>query len=191
MFLRAASAAEQALDGGVVQGGPRGRRESVSLAFVTALQLLPASQRAVLILREVLGFPAADVADQLDMSVAAVNSALQRARATLAAGVRGPSRSRQLTDTDRVVLGRFVDAWHRRAIDELVALLHEDAVLRMPPQPLELRGWDAVAGFFATVPAGGRLDLFRLTPTRANGHPAIPLTYPTRQVTTLPTASWS
>jgi RNA polymerase sigma-70 factor (ECF subfamily) len=71
------------------------------------------------------------------------------------------------------VLGRFVDAWHRRAIDELAALLHEDAVLRMPPQPLELRGRDDVAGFFATVPAGGRLDLFRLTPTRANGQPAV------------------
>jgi RNA polymerase sigma-70 factor (ECF subfamily) len=149
------------------------RRESVSLAFVTALQLLPASQRAVLILRDVLAFPAADVADQLDMSVAAVNSALQRARAALAPGTRGPSRSRRLTDTDRVVLGRFVDAWHRRAIDELAALLHEDAVLRMPPQPLELRGRDDVAGFFATVPAGGRLDLFRLTPTRANGQPAV------------------
>ncbi|HEX6325392.1 MAG TPA: RNA polymerase subunit sigma-70 [Jiangellaceae bacterium] len=149
------------------------RRESVSLAFITALQLLPASQRAVLILRDVLAFPSAEVADILNTSVAAVNSAVQRARAAVAAGVDGLPPARPLTDTDRIVLGRFVDAWHRRAIDELAALLHEDVVLRMPPEPVQVRGRQDVAGFFATVPAAGRLDVMRLRPTRANGHLAV------------------
>jgi len=150
------------------------QRESVALAFVAALQLLPATQRAVLILRDVLTLPSAEVAELLDSSVAAVNSALQRARTTLAANPAGwPAQPRPLTPTDRAVLDRFVYAWHRCDIDGLAALLHEDAVLRMPPQPHPVQGRDQIAQFFATVPAAGRLDQIRLRPTGANGQLAL------------------
>ena len=149
------------------------RRESVSLAFVAALQLLPATQRAVLVLREVLDWRAGEVAGLLDCTVAAVNSALQRARATVRAAMPGGSGRRRLDADDRRVLARFVDAWQRRDIDGLAALLRADVELRMPPEAMEFHGRDAVIGFFATVPAGGRLELIRLVPTRANGRPAL------------------
>ncbi len=150
------------------------RRESVALAFVAALQLLPATQRAVLILREVLDVPAREVADLLDTTVAGVNSALQRARATLAAAAptvgttHGPLDQRQ-----QRVLDAFLHAWHACDIGALAAVLRDDVTLTMPPQAIRIDGRDAVAGFFATVPAGGRLDLIRLVVTRANGHPAL------------------
>lgn len=149
-----------------------GRRESVALAFIVALQLLPATQRAVLILRDVLAFSAAEVADLLDTSVPAVNSALQRARSTLdGAGGRPPGRP--LEDVERQLLTRFVDAWQRSDIPALSALLREDVILRMPPEPVEFRSRAAVTGFFATVPAGGHLDRLPLRVTAANGQPAV------------------
>jgi RNA polymerase sigma-70 factor, ECF subfamily len=152
-------------------------RESVALAFVAALQLLPASQRAVLILRDVLAWPARQVADHLGTSVPAVNSALQRARTTLdqahgpvatAAAARRPDGPRE-----RRLVEAFVRAWHDRDIPALAALLRDDATLTLPPQSILIAGRDAVTAFFATVPADGRLDLIRLVPTRANGHPAL------------------
>jgi RNA polymerase sigma-70 factor (ECF subfamily) len=147
------------------------RRESVSLAFVTALQLLPATQSAVLILREVLGWSAAEVADLLDTTVAAVNSALQRARATIRAAASVPARP--LPEREREIVAGFVRAWHRCDIDGLAALLREDVIMRMPPEAMDLYGRADVVGFFATVPAQGRLETIRLVSTRANGQPAL------------------
>jgi RNA polymerase sigma-70 factor, ECF subfamily len=151
------------------------RRESVALAFITALQRLPARQRAALILRDVLAWNAAEVAALLQISVPAVNSALQRARATLpatqpAASVNGRP---QLDDHQRQILDRFVDAWQRCDIDALAAVLREDVILSMPPELITITGRAQVTRFFATVPAGGRLDTIRLVATRANGHPAL------------------
>lgn len=151
------------------------RRESVALAFITALQLLPGTQRAVLILREVLGWPAQQVADLLDTTVAAVNSALQRARATVAQPRTGtaPLASRPDGVRERRVVEAFVRAWHARDIPALAALLRDDATLHMPPEAILITGRHPVAEFFATVPADGRLDLIRLVETRANDHPAL------------------
>jgi RNA polymerase sigma-70 factor, ECF subfamily len=149
------------------------RRESVALAFVAALQLLPATQRAVLILREVLGWSAREVADLLDTTVAGVNSALQRARATLNAAPVSSHAPADLSPHETRLLAGFLRAWHACDIPALAALLREDVTLTMPPQTIHIVGRDAVAGFFATVPANGRLDRIRLVPTRANGHPAL------------------
>jgi RNA polymerase sigma-70 factor (ECF subfamily) len=149
------------------------RRESVALAFIAALQLLPARQRAVLILRDVLAWPARDVAGLLDNGVASVNSALQRARTTLAAANPAAVASRALGDDERQVLDSFVRAWQACDIPALAALLRDDATLTMPPQAIQVTGRRDVARFFATVPAEGRLDLIRLVRTRANGHPAV------------------
>jgi RNA polymerase sigma-70 factor, ECF subfamily len=152
------------------------RRDSVALAFIVALQRLPATQRAALLLRDVLAYSPAETAGLLDTSVAAANSLLQRARATLHAD-RGRSaterRGKALDATDRQVVARFVDAWQRRDIPALAALLAEDAILRMPPQRAEFIGRTAIADFFATVPADGRLDLIDLVEVRANGQPAL------------------
>jgi RNA polymerase sigma-70 factor (ECF subfamily) len=148
------------------------RRESVSLAFIAALQLLPATQRAALILRDVLAWRGEEVAQLLDTSVAAVNSALQRARATLRQAMPGTG-SRPLDTDDRNVLARFMDAWHRRDIAALAALLREDVAMRMPPEPMVFHGRAAVADFFATVPANGALETIPLVATRANGQPAV------------------
>ena len=151
------------------------RRESIALAFITALQRLPARQRAALILRDVLAWSAVEVADLLEISVPAVNSALQRARATLP-GTRpadaGLARPR-LDDHQRQVLDRFTDAWQRCDINALAALLREDVILSMPPELTRITGRAEVTRFFATVPAGGRLDTIRLVATGANGHPAL------------------
>jgi RNA polymerase sigma-70 factor (ECF subfamily) len=151
------------------------RRESVALAFITALQRLPARQRAALILREVLAWNAAEVAALLEISVPAVNSALQRARATLS-GTRPADNAAahpRLDDHQRQMLDRFTDAWQRCDIDALAALLREDVVLSMPPELATITGRAEVTRFFATVPAGGRLDTIRLIRTAANGHPAL------------------
>lgn len=147
------------------------QRESVTLAFVSALQLLPATQRAAVILKDVLAFSSAEIADVLDSSVAAVNSGLQRARAKLRAAT--PDTTGELTPDDLAVLEQFVDAWSRRDIVRLTNLLSEDATLRMPPQPMTLHGPHEIMGFLSTVPAGGRLDLIPLIVTAANGHPAL------------------
>lgn len=148
------------------------RRESVSLAFISALQLLPATQRAVVILRDVLAWHAEEVAELLETSIASVTSTLQRARATLR-GALPAGRRRPLNADDRRVLARFVEAWHRRDIPGLAALLREDVEMRMPPDPAEFFGREAVAEFFATVPEGGALDTIPLTITSANGQPAL------------------
>jgi RNA polymerase sigma-70 factor (ECF subfamily) len=148
------------------------RRESVALAFTAALQLLPARQRAALILRDVLAFSAAETADLLDAGVPAVNSALQRARATLRTLEPGELQ-RPLPAEERRLLERFVAAWARNDVPALAALLREDVVLRMPPEPLEFRGRAAVAEFFATVPGDGHLERIWLRPTAANGQSAL------------------
>lgn len=148
------------------------QRETVTLAFVSALQRLPATQRAVLILRDVLAWTGAEVADLLQTSVPAVNSSLQRARTTMRASAR-PTTVKPLSARERDVLDRFVRAWHDCDIQALADLLREDAILSMPPELATVIGRDRVVDFFATVPADGRLDLILLAPTRANGQPAL------------------
>jgi RNA polymerase sigma-70 factor, ECF subfamily len=141
-------------------------RETIRLAFVTALQHLPARQRAVLILREVLSWHAAEVAELLETSVASVNSALQRARATLA--VRDVSRSSGVpTDYQRALLARYVDAFERYDIDSLVSLLHDDAVMSMPPYDFWLRGSVEMGRWFLGQGIGCRGS--PLVATVANG----------------------
>jgi RNA polymerase sigma-70 factor (ECF subfamily) len=144
-------------------------REGIELAFLVAIQQLPGRQRAVLLLRDVLGWTGPEVAELLDSTVAAVNSALQRARDTidreLPAPVPAPPRH-----AERDLLRRYVDAWERVDMDGLVALLREDAVLRMPPERT-VAGRAAIARFFATVEGCGP-GRSMLTPTRANGRPA-------------------
>jgi RNA polymerase sigma-70 factor (TIGR02960 family) len=157
--------------------GPEARyeqTESISLAFVTALQVLPPRQLAVLILRDVLGFHANEVADMLDSSVESVKSALKRARASL--------QHRRSTTDDRepppacdspsedAIVAKFVHAWESADLDALVALLTDDVFMSMPPMPFEYEGRDVVARFCASIFRAGRR--FDLVPTRANGQPA-------------------
>src|SRR5262245_56304196 len=156
--------------------GPEARyqqTEAISLAFVTALQVLPARQRAVLILREVLGYRAQEVADMLDSTVESVNSALKRARAGLrrrlpTTGDREPPPAPD-SRAERALVAQFVRAWESRDIDGLVALLTTDVSVSMPPIPLEYHGRDAVARFFDSLMRRRSHDL---VPTRANGQPA-------------------
>ena len=148
--------------------------ESISLAFVTALQVLPPRQLAVLILRDVLGFHANEVADMLDSTVESVNSALKRARASLqrrrpTAVDSEPAPARDSPAEDAIVT-RFVDAYESTDLDALVALLTDDVFMSMPPMPLEYEGRDAVARFCASLFGSGRR--FTLVRTRANGQPA-------------------
>lgn len=149
------------------------QRESIRLAFLTALQRLPARQRAVLILREVLGWKAAEVAELLETSVASVNSALQRARATLSAD-DVPTADTATAQTDdassRDLLARYVDAFERYDLDALTALLHGDATLSMPPYPLWLRGPADIRAWM--LGPGRECEGSRLVPTTANGSPA-------------------
>lgn len=155
------------------------RRESVALAFVAAVQLLPPRQRAVLLLREVVGYSASEVAAMLDTSVAAVNSALQRARTAVDEERRRGQIARPhqapASAAERDLVRRLADAWHAADVAGIVELLTADAVLAMPPQPERFVGPAAIGAFLATVPGGGRLDRFRLAPTRANGQPAVGL----------------
>jgi RNA polymerase sigma-70 factor, ECF subfamily len=160
--------------------GPDARyemREAVQLAFVAAIQHLPPRQRAVLLLRDVLGWSAAETAALLEASVASVNSALQRARATLEtrfprdrSGARpagsGPDAGQ------RALLERYVRAWETDDVEGLVALLREDAVLSMPPFPHWYRGHDAIRFFLEWAWREGPPGRFRLLPTAANGQPA-------------------
>ena len=151
-------------------------RESVQLAFLTVIQLLPPRQRAVLLLRDVLGFSAAETAHILQASQATVTSALQRARAALGTH-RASGRLRPASTPDpgaeRALAARFTAAWHACDIPALVSALAEDCLLTMPPALLAYRGRDAIGTFFATVPAGGDLTAIRLIPIRANGQPAV------------------
>jgi RNA polymerase sigma-70 factor (ECF subfamily) len=146
-------------------------RETIRLAFVAALQYLPPRQRAVLILREVLRWKADEVATLLDTSVASVNSALQRARATLDATELTPSDSFQPLDEDqRALLARYVEAFERYDMDSLTSLLHEDAKQSMPPYEMWLQGRDDILRWWAGPGAGCRGS--RLIPTVASGLPA-------------------
>lgn len=144
-------------------------RQSIRLAFVAALQHLPPRQRATLILSEVLGWSAAEIAECLDTSPAAVNSALQRARATLESRNITPAGD-TLSDEDSLLLDQYVDAFHRYDVDGLVALLRDDATLSMPPYTLWLRGAEAIRSWLLGRGAGCRGS--RLLPTRACGSPA-------------------
>jgi RNA polymerase sigma-70 factor (TIGR02960 family) len=156
--------------------GPEARyeqAESVSLAFVTALQVLPPRQVAVLILRDVLGFHATEVAGMLDSSVESVNSALKRARAGLerratAAGREPPPAPG--SSAEDAIVAKFAGAWESADIAALVALLTDDVFISMPPIPFEYVGRDLAGRFCATLFDGGRR--FDLIPARANGQPA-------------------
>jgi RNA polymerase sigma-70 factor (ECF subfamily) len=145
-------------------------RQSIRLAFVAALQRLPPRQRAALLLAEVLGWSAAEIAGALETTVPAVNSALQRARAALAESAppeRGPEG---LSPAQQTLLARYVDAFERYDVDALAALLREDATLSMPPYTLWLRGPEAVKAWF--LGRGIACRGSRLVPTAANGLPA-------------------
>jgi RNA polymerase sigma-70 factor (TIGR02960 family) len=150
------------------------RTESISLAFVTALQVLPPRQLAVLILRDVLGFHANEVAGMLDSTVESVNSALKRARASRqrrrppAAGREPPPASG--SPSEDAIVANFVRAYESADLDALVALLTDDVFMSMPPMPFEYEGRDVVARFCASLFGAGRR--FELVPTRANGQPA-------------------
>jgi RNA polymerase sigma-70 factor (ECF subfamily) len=145
-------------------------RESIRLAFVAALQYLPPRQRAVLILRDVLAWSAAEVAELLSTSVASVNSALQRARATVAEADPGGDTLRPLDAEQARLLARYVRAFEAYDMDALAALLHEDVTLNMPPLPLWLRGRAEVRAWMLGPGRGCRGS--RLVPTVANGMPA-------------------
>jgi RNA polymerase sigma-70 factor (ECF subfamily) len=150
-------------------------RESVELAFLTVIQLLPPRQRAALLLRDVLGFSAAETAQILQTSAASVNSALQRARATME-GHRASGRLRPAIADQaaaRILADRFTTAWHAGDIPGVVSVLAEDCLLTMPPLPLAYRGRRAIATFFGTVPAAGDIAAIGLLPIRANGQQAV------------------
>ena len=164
---------------GIVDGaaGPEARyetREAVTLAFLTALHRLPPRQRAVLVLRDVLGFSATEVAAMLDTTPTSVNSALIRARATIEE--RGPQahdraplpRSAQ----EHELVARFADAFERGDVEPIVALLAEDAWWTMPPEPYGYQGHDAIKQFIAHAFATRGDNPRRLIPTRANSQPA-------------------
>jgi RNA polymerase sigma-70 factor (TIGR02960 family) len=148
-------------------------RTGVRLAFIAALQHLPARQRAVLTLRDVLAFRTAEVAEMLDTTIAAVDSALRRARAQLAEA--GPIED-ELAEPDegvqRALLDGYVDAFTRADPDALVSLLRADVELEMPPTPTWFTGRQAVVGFLATRVLR-RKDQWRMVPTRANSQPAL------------------
>jgi RNA polymerase sigma-70 factor (TIGR02960 family) len=158
--------------------GPEARyeaRESVSLAFVTALQHLPPRQRTALVLRDVLGFRSAETADMLGCTVDAANNLLKRARATIAghlppggrdqAPLPGSTREQQVT-------ARFADAFERGDVAAVVALLTDDALLTMPPFPFEYQGREVIGDFLYAVAYRRGTRRSRLVPTRANGQPA-------------------
>jgi RNA polymerase sigma-70 factor (TIGR02960 family) len=157
--------------------GPEARyeqTEAISLAFVTALQFLPPRQLAVVILRDVLGFHANEVADMLDSTVESVNSALKRARAGLQRR-RSPTADREPppasdSPSEDAIVAKFVSAYESADLDALVTLLTDDVFISMPPMPFEYEGRDVVARFCASIfRSGRRFDLVR---TRANGQPA-------------------
>jgi RNA polymerase sigma-70 factor (ECF subfamily) len=162
-------------DGYAAPGASYEQREAVELAFVASLQHLPPTQRAVLILRDVLGFSSREVAESLETTVVSVNSALQRARK--AAAERLPERSQQATlrslgdERMREVVEAYLDAWARADVDQLRALLAEDAVFSMPPWPLWWRGRETLALFAESVQ--GACPESRKVATRANGQPAV------------------
>jgi RNA polymerase sigma-70 factor, ECF subfamily len=146
-------------------------REGVELAFLTAIQKLPGRQRAILILRDVLGWTAPEVAELLESTVTAVNSGLQRARATIDSELPAAS-ARAAAPSQRELLADYVDAWERADMDDLVTLLRDDAVLRMPPQP-SIAGAPQIVEFFTDGPCLGKVGVTRIAPAWANGRPAV------------------
>ena len=168
---------DQLLEGAIDRPlGPEARyeqSEAISLAFVTALQLLPPRQLAVLILRDVLGFHASEVADMLEVTVQSVNSALKRARASLqrrqpAAGHQPPPVAG--SPAEDAIVAMFARAWESADLEALVALLTDDVFIAMPPEPFGYEGRDLVARYWARQFGAHRR--FDLVPTRANGQPA-------------------
>ena len=164
-----------ALDEGLAEPEARyDRHESIELAFIAALQHLPARQRAVLILRDVLGFSAREVAETLNATPASIDSALQRAHRTV--DERLPERTQQATlralgeEGLREIVDEFVAAWERADVDGVVALLAEDALLTMPPLSTWFRGREAIGEFLGRWPLAG--TPIRLVATSANGQPA-------------------
>jgi len=158
--------------------GPEARyeaSEAISLAFITALQLLPPRQRAVLILRDVLGFRAREVAGILDTSVESVTSALKRARATLQRRLPSPAGREPPpppgSAAEQALIAQLTRAFETGNVDELVALLTDDVWVTMPPVPLEYQGRELAGRFFSHV-AFRQNRRYRLIPTRANGQPA-------------------
>src|SRR5215204_508585 len=152
------------------------QRETVELAFIAALQLLPANQRAVLILREVLGFSAQETAETLDTSVASVNSALQRARATIEKKLPDQSQQETLSSLGderlREIVEQYADAWERNDVDTVVSMLADDVAFTMPPMARWFQGIEGVRGFlerWSMLPEWG----WRSIPTIANGQPAL------------------
>jgi RNA polymerase sigma-70 factor (ECF subfamily) len=145
-------------------------RDSIRLAFVAVLQHLPAKQRAVLILREVLQWKAAEVAELLDTSVASVNSALQRARATIAESDLDANPTNAMDTEQQAMLARYVDAFQRYDMESLTSLLHHDATQSMPPYAMWLRGREEILAFWQGTGAGCRGS--HLIATTANGSPA-------------------
>jgi RNA polymerase sigma-70 factor (TIGR02960 family) len=154
-----------------VAPGPEARvesREAITLAFVTAMQALPPRQRAVLVLRDVLGYRAVEAAEMLEMTEEAVNSALKRARVAMPVRHAGRPRGAQ----ERAVAARFADAMERGDVPAMLALLTDDAWLTMPPAPLEYQGLEVIADFLRVVAFRSGTRQYRLVPTAANGQPA-------------------
>lgn len=146
-------------------------RESIELAFVAALQLLPGRQRGALLLRDVLGWSTQEVAEMLDLSITATHSLLQRARTTLGQPVT-PAVARLSAAEEQALVARYVRAWEHADVDELVGLLKRDARLSMPPLAEWYVGVEAVGEFLRWALAPGGMGPYRLVPTRANGAPA-------------------
>ena len=168
---------DEALDPGP---GPEDRavlRETAGLAYIAALQLLPTNQRAVLVLRDALGWSARDTAELLHMTVPATNSALQRARDRLArerdAGTLARRHTPASPAAEAAVIAEFLSAWEATDVDRIVALLTDDALLTMPPIDMRFHGRTEIGVFFATQPAGGRLDRIRHVEVRANRQPGL------------------
>ena len=165
---------EGVMDAPLVPEARYEQAESISLAFVTALQVLPPRQLAVLVLRDVLGFHANEVADMLDTTTDSVNSLLKRARANLqrrlSTGADREAAPAPDSPSERATVAEFVRAYESGDLKALVALLTDDVFLSMPPLTLEYEGLDVVTRFYASMIGSGRR--FDLVPTRANGQPA-------------------
>jgi RNA polymerase sigma-70 factor (TIGR02960 family) len=160
--------------------GPEDRavlRETAGLAYIAALQLLPANQRAVLVLRDALGWSARDTAETLDMTVPATNSALQRARDRLSreceAGTLAHRHTPASPAAEAAAIAEFLAAWDATDVGRIVALLTDDALLTMPPIDIRLQGPAQIGEFFATQPARGHLERIRHVAIRANGQPGL------------------
>jgi RNA polymerase sigma-70 factor, ECF subfamily len=162
-------------DGGQEPDARYEQREAIGLAFMVALQRLPPRQRAVLVLRDVLGFRAGEVAEMLDVTEVAVHRLLHRARRAIDRDARpGMLAEAPLPDSreERALVARFATAFQSGDVPGVIALLTDDALMTMPPEAAEYVGPEAIGRFLSTVPAAGSLERFRLVPTRANGQPA-------------------